>query len=116
MAPQEYEFGKKNPIVSNGERGRIERERREQMLVSWMVLSHRVTFLLMFLKDGFCFILEGIAKKEVILKNMSVVFTFRTTLKKKKKSWSKGETLSPEVFHHQSSPTSRCRCVLEVPT
>lgn len=85
MAPQEYEFGKKNPIVSNGERGRIERERREQMLVSWMVLSHRVTFLLMFLKDGFCFILEGIAKKEVILKNMSVVFTFRTTLKKKKR-------------------------------
>lgn len=64
------------------------------MLVSWMVLSHRVTFLLMFLKDCFCFILEGITEKEAILKNMSVVLPLEQHLKKKKKRVGVKEKLS----------------------
>lgn len=48
------------------------------MLISGMVLSHRVALLLtMFLHDSFCFILEGIAEEEEILKMICLLQYFR---------------------------------------
>lgn len=65
MAPLEYEFGakkkKKIPIVSNGGE-RI--EGRQQVLVSWLRLSHGVALFTNLFTDFLCIILEGIADEE----------------------------------------------------